>query len=324
MINELLVKRVIFSVLAVLFFQMFGMSVWAQYPTKPITLIIGHSAGGVGDLTGRALADGASKTLGQPIVVMNKPGAGGSIGVSLVKNAKPDGYTIGNLTTGGIFAQYIRKPPYDINGDFTPIIRYGDFYYGVVVRADSPWKTFKELVDYAKANPGKIKYSTSGPGTVHHLAMEKLAKQEGFKWVHIPSPGCHPGITALLGGHVDVSACDTVWKPHVDSGRLRLIAIHGPTRMPKYPDVPTWIDLGYKISITSFIGFLGPKGIPQPIQDKLHQAFKEAMETPEFKKTLDNFDMIPVYRNPEGMAKDIKDLCDEWGKVIVDLGLREE
>lgn len=297
---------------------------WADFPTKPINLYIGWGAGGSTDVTLRALSEAASKILGQPIVVMNKPGGGSAVCLSLLKDEKPDGYTIGNISAAGILSQYMRKVPYDALKDFTPIMRYGDYAFGVVVQAESRWKTFKDLVEYAKANPGKIKYSTSGAGTFHHLAMEALAKQEGIQWTHIPYKGGHEATTAILGGHVDVEACSSEWKPYVESGRLRLLATYNPKRLAKYPDVPTWVDLGYKIAASSLIGIIGPKGMPHPIVDKLHGAYKQALDDPAFKRAMDNLDMPIVYRNPEGLAKDMKDLADKWGKLIIEMGLRKE
>jgi tripartite-type tricarboxylate transporter receptor subunit TctC len=296
---------------------------WAQYPTKPINLLIGWGAGGATDITLRTLSEAAGKILGQPIVLLNKPGGGSAVALALLKNEKPDGYTIGNISAAGILSQYMRKVPYDALTDFTPIIRYGDYTYGVVVRAESPWKTFQELVDYAKANPGKIKYSTSGAGTFHHLVMEALARQEGIKWTHIPYKGGHEATTAILGGHVDVEACSSEWKPYVESGKLRLLSTYNPNRLPKFPEAPTWVELGYKIAASGGIGVIGPKGLPRPIVDKLHGAYKQALDDPTFKKSMENYDMPIVYRDPEGLGKDIKELGDKWGKLIVDFGIKE-
>ena len=300
-------------------------SSWAQeFPTKPINLFLGWGAGGATDVTLRALCEAAGRTLGQPIVVANKPGGGSAVALAYLKNETPDGYTIGNISAAGILSQYMRKVPYDIRTDFTPIMRYGDYAFGVVVRPEAPWKTFKELVEFAKANPGKIKYSTSGAGSFHHMAMEALAKQEGIQWVHIPYKSGHEATTAILGGHVDVEACSSEWKPYVEAGTLRLLATYNPQRLAKYPKIPTWVDLGYKIAASSLVGIVGPKGIPRPIVDKLHGAFKPALEDPAFKKAMDNLDMPIVYRDPEGLYKDMIGIADQWGKVIIDMGLRKE
>jgi len=300
-------------------------SSWAQsYPAKPINMIIGWGAGGATDITLRALCEAAGKILGQPIVVMNKPGGGSAVALALLKNEKPDGYTVGNLSAAGILSQYMRKVPYDVMADFTPIMRYGDYTYGVVVRAEAPWKTFKEVVDYAKANPGKVRYSTSGAGTFHHLAMEALAKQEGIKWIHIPYKGGHEATTAILGGHVEVEACSSEWKPHVESGKLKLLATYNPDRLPKFPDVPSWVELGYKVAASGYIAVLGPKGMPRPIVEKLHGSFKLALEDPAFKKSMETYDMPVVYRDPEGLEKDIREFGEKWGKLIAEMGIKQE
>ncbi len=298
---------------------------WAQqYPTKPINMLIGWGAGGSTDVTLRALSDAAGKVLGQPIVVQNKPGGGSAVALALLKNEKPDGYTLGNLSSAGIVGQHLRKVPYDSTQDFTPIIRYGDYIHGITVKADAPWKNIKELVAYAKANPGKLKYSSPGTGSSHHLVVEALGIKEGIKWTHIPYKGGHEATTALLGGHVDFQTCASEWKPYVDSGALRLLATTGEKRYEKYPNIPTLIDEGYKIWAITLVGILGPKGIPAPIVEKLHGAFKQAMENAEFKKAMNNFDMPIVYRDPQGLLKDTKEISDMWGPIIKQLGIKQE
>ena len=298
---------------------------WAQqFPTKPISMVIGWGAGGSTDVTLRALCDGAGKNLGQPIVAQNKPGGGSAVALALLKNEKPDGYTLGNLSSAGIVGQHLRKVPYDSTQDFTPVIRYGDYIHGITVRADAPWKNIKDLVAYAKANPGKLKYSSPGTGSSHHLVVEALGIQEGIKWTHIPYKSGHEATTALLGGHVDFQTCASEWKPYVDSGALRLLATTGEKRYEKYSHVPTLVDQGYKIWAITLVGILGPKGIPAPIVEKLHGAFKQAMENAEFKKAMNNFDMPIVYRDPEGFLKDTKEISDMWGPIIKQLGIRQD
>ena len=179
-----------------------------KYPTKPINFLIGYPAGGTTDVCARPLVAAASKILGQPIVVVNKPGGASAVAVATLKTEKPDGYTIGILPSGAVLSQHMRKVPYDSAKDFTPIMQYAIYLYGLVVRSDSPWKTFKEFIDYAKANPGKIRYSTAGPGTPQHLVMERLALKEKIKWTHIPFEGGAPAISALLGGHVEACLPD--------------------------------------------------------------------------------------------------------------------
>src|SRR4030042_6631171 len=183
-------------------------AVFAQgkYPTRPINFLIGYPAGGTTDVCARPLVAAASKILGQPIVVVNKPGGAPSVAVATLKTEKPDGYTIGILPSGAVLSQHMRKVPYDTAKDYTSIMQYAIYLYGLVVRSDSPWNTFKEFIDYAKTNPGKIRYSTAGPGTPQHLVMERLALKEKIKWTHIPFEGGTPAISALLGGHVEASS----------------------------------------------------------------------------------------------------------------------
>jgi tripartite-type tricarboxylate transporter receptor subunit TctC len=297
---------------------------WAQYPTKPITLIVGYAVGGITDVSARALCGSATKFLGQPIVVMNKPGGGSAVSIAFLKNEKPDGYSLATLSPGAIISAHVRKLPYDVTKDFTPILAYAENFSGVVVRADSPWKTFKELHDYAKDNPGKIKYSTPGVATIHHLAMERMGLQEGIKWVHIPYQGGQPAVTGLLGGHVDVAASSPEWIPHVKAGRLRLLATYSGTRFPKFPEAPTWMELGYNIAVKITTSVIGPKGIPGPIVDKLHGALKTGLDDPNFKKTLDGYDMTVYYRNPTELAREISEFSDQWGKIIRELGLKQD
>jgi tripartite-type tricarboxylate transporter receptor subunit TctC len=295
-----------------------------KYPAKPITLVIGYPAGGSVDTCARPFVNAASKVLGQPIVIVNKPGGGSSVAMASLKNEKADGYTIGLLISGAVMSQHMRKVPYDTAKDFTPIMQYGVYLYGLVVRSDSPWKTFKEFIDYAKANPGKIRYSTAGPGTPQHLVMERVAMKEKIKWTHIPFEGGGPAISALLGGHVEAASQTTEWKKHVESGRLRLLAVYGEKRMIDFPEVPTLLELGYTITAPSLGSIVGPKGLSAQVVETLHGAFKKAMEDPDFIKISRQMDMPPVYRSPQELAKHLVEMNEEVGTLIGSLGLRQE
>ena len=295
-----------------------------KYPSKPINLIVGYPAGGTTDLGARALALAAGKILGQPVMILNKPGGASSVAMASLKNEKPDGYTIGILSSGAVLSQHLRKVPYDSAKDFTPIMQYAVYLYGLVVRSDSPWKTFKEFIDYAKANPGKIRYGTGGSGTPQHLVMERLTIKERIKWTHIPFQGNGPAVTALLGGHVEASPGTSEWKPHVESGRLRLLAAFGEKRMMDFPNVPTLQELGYDIIATSLICIVGPKGLSSQIVQTLHGAFKKAMEDPDFINVSKQGDMPPIYRGPEDLARHLVQMNEEVEGLIKSLGLREE
>jgi len=295
-----------------------------KYPVKPINFLIGFPAGGTTDVCARPLVNAASKTLGEPIVVVNKPGGASAVAVATLKNEKPDGYTIGILGSGAVLSQHMRKVPYDTAKDFTPIMQYAVYLYGLVVQSESPWKTFGEFIEYARNNPGKIRYSTAGPGSPQHLVMERLALKEKIKWTHIPFPGGGPAVTALLGGHVEATSQTTEWKAHVESGRLRLLAVYGEKRMIDFPNVPTLLELGYGISAASLISIAGPKGISPQIVEILHGAFKKSMEDPDFIKASRQLDQPTIYRSPEELGKHLVKMNEEVGALVRSLGLRED
>ncbi|RPJ37639.1 MAG: tripartite tricarboxylate transporter substrate binding protein [Deltaproteobacteria bacterium] len=327
MFNRTSLKVNIFFLLSLLgLFLAFGSAALAQtYPAKPISLLMPWPAGGLTDLVTRALCEPASKTLGQPILVLNKPGGATSIALVQLMQSPSDGYTLGYITGSGIMMPHLQNLPYDVNRDFASIIRFIEFStLGVVVKADAPWKTMKDLIEYARANPGKVKYTSPAVGNPNHIAMESLAKEVGVKWVHVPSKSGAEIITALLGGHLDFAATSPEWKPHVLAGKMRLLATLGQKRSGTFLDTPTLIDLGYKTYAPSFGGLIGPKGLPQPIGDKLHKTFKEAMNDPNFQKTCLQFDVDPSYNSPEGLAKDIRDLSALYGKFVQEYGLKKE
>jgi tripartite-type tricarboxylate transporter receptor subunit TctC len=295
-----------------------------KYPTKSINFIVGYPAGGSTDVCARPLVLTAGKILGQPVVVVNKPGGSSAVAMATLKNEKPDGYTIGILPSGAVLSQHMRKVPYDSAQDFTPIIQYAVYLYGLVVKSDSPWKTFKEFIDYAKANPGKIRYSTAGPGTPQHLVMERLALKEKIKWTHIPFDGGGPAIANLLGGHVEASSQTTEWKKHVEAGTLRLLAVYGEKRMSDFSNIPTLLELGYSITAPSLICVVGPKGLAPEIVEILHGAFKKSMEDSDFIKIGRQLDQPVIYRGPQELSKHLLVMNEEVGSLIRSLGLRKE
>jgi len=286
------------------------------FPIKPIQFWVGFGAGGGTDTTGRALVEATSKNFAQPFVVTNKPGGGGAVMTAELKTAKPDGYTVGILTASALISAHMRKVPYHPVRDFDSILQYASYQYGVVVRTDSPWKTLNDLIAYAKANPGKVSYSTAGAGTPQHLVMVQLGEVLKVKWTHVPFGSGVEATTALMGGHVDFSAGTPEWKPQVDAGRLRLIAVQMDKRIPAYPNVPTFIELGYNLVAPSIASILGPKGIPKERVKILHDAFYKGIQDPLFKNTLDKYDMPLTYRNSEGCDKFVNELFESTGKLV--------
>lgn len=300
------------------------LSAQGKYPTRPINFVIGFPAGGTGDTGARPIVAAASKILGQPIAVLNKPGGGSAVAMAGLKNEIPDGYNIGLLVTSAVVSQHMRKVPYDTMKDFTLIMQFGVYSYGLAVRADSPWKTYRELIDYVKANPGKVRYSSAGLGSPQHLVPEMIGLAEKMKWTHIPFEGGPQGVAALLGGHVEVNSETPVWKKHVEAGRLRLLAVYGEKRLNDFPDVPTLLELGYSITAPSIICVVGPKGLPSDVVESLHGAFKDGMADPEFIKISRQIDQYLVYRNPNELAAYLGKMNEEVGTLIRSLGLRKE
>lgn len=299
-----------------------GLAFGQDYPSKPINLLVGYPAGGSTDLSVRALAAEAAKILKQPIVVSNVAGAAGTLVLGRVKAEKADGYTIFNAPTANFCRiPHLQAVPYDPLKDFSFIMQYGLYQYGLVVRADSPWKTFEEFVDYAKKNPRKINYGTSGLGTGQHLAMEYLGKKENIEWNHVPFPGGLQAVTALLGGHVQAVSQTTEWKEHVNAGTLRLLVVWTDQRLKAFPNVPTLREKGYPFAVHSALSLMGPAGMPKQAVEKLQNAFAKAMESKPFLDVMDKFDMPPAYLDSDRLTKLVHKDYVETGDLIKSLGI---
>lgn len=230
------------------------------YPSKPVQLTVGFVAGGSSDTMGRLLAAATEKVWRQPTIVINKPGAASAIQMEFVKNAAPDGYTLGVYTTGGMTATHLKEIPYHFFSDFTHICGIANALLGIVVHSDSPWRNLRDLVEYGQKNPGKLRYAATEPGTPVHLLTEQLAYLNNSKWVHVPTQGDNESLTTLLGKHVDAITCTVLaWGPHVKAGRLRALAVFSDERLREFPDVPTAKELGFPLSGWALYGIFGPK-----------------------------------------------------------------
>lgn len=294
-----------------------------NFPTKPISVIVGFGAGGSTDLAMRALANVASKTLGQPIVIENKPGGGGSLSISILAKKNPDGYNLGILNTGVLINQHIRPVNYDTDGDITPIIQFAQYQAGLVVRADSPWKTLNEFLEYAKSKPGGVSYSTAGVGTQQHLVMTRLGEQLGIKWTHVAYKSGPETLFAVEKGEVDASSQTAEWTAAVNDKRLRLLAVYGDTRMKEFPDVATLVESGYKIVAPSLLGIVGPSGMDPEKVEKLSQAFKNAMQDEKFLKITEQFSLRIAHQGPAEFRKTIANVNATWAPIIKQSGLVE-
>jgi tripartite-type tricarboxylate transporter receptor subunit TctC len=297
-----------------------------DYPTKPITLLIPYGAGGPTDQTGRSLAEIAKESLGQPIVVVNKPGGGGIIAQSIVAKEKPDGYTLA-ITSNIAFVQIpqMRQVAFDPLNDFEFIIEHMTQVGGIVCRSDKPWKSMRELVTYSKQNPGKVTYGAPGTGGASHIGAEIIAAKEGVKWRMVPFDGSVKVVAALLGGHVDLAICDLIpWKPHVKTGELRILAIEGMGRGADFPNATTFEQLGYETTVGASFGIVAPKGTPSDIVKKLHDAFKKAIEDPRYEATCEKLGTFRTYASGEEFFRKIKKEYEVRGRILKELGLAKK
>lgn len=294
-----------------------------NFPSKPVTLIVPWPAGGSSDLALRALADATQKHLGQPIIIENKAGASGTLGpAQMAAAAKPDGYTIAQMPITVFRLPYMTKTTFDPTKDFTYVAGLTGYTFGVVVNSKSPWKTFQELIDHAKANPGKVKYGTPGTGTSLHIGMEQIAKQAGVKWTQVPFKGAAETNAALLGEHVDAVADSTGWGALVNSGDFRLLVTWGGTRTKNWPNVPTLKELGINLVANSPYGIAGPKGMDPKVVKVLHDAFAKGVNEPVYAEALKKFDQELAYLNTADYEKHAAQQIEEAKKLVEDLGLK--
>jgi tripartite-type tricarboxylate transporter receptor subunit TctC len=281
-------------ILVLLLASSFAMAGWAQdsYPSRPITMIAPFPPGGVVDIVGRPLAAEMQKTLRQPVVLVNRPGAGGAVGFAAGAKAAPDGYTIlMGLSSISIFPVTDRingkQPMYELK-DFAPIALVTADPTVLVVRADGPYKTVKDFVDAAKANPGKINYSSSGVYGTLHVAMEIFANAAGIKLFHVPYQGGGPAVTALLAGQVEASAQGPAAAiGQIKAGKMRALAGWGDKRLDLLPELPTFKELGYDAEFYIWSGVFAPANTPSPILSRLRAAVREAANSSEFRGAME-------------------------------------
>jgi tripartite-type tricarboxylate transporter receptor subunit TctC len=268
-----------------------------KFPSRPIKLIAPWPAGGSSDAVMRAFGDSASKQLGVPVVVENKPGVGGTLGAAAMVGAAPDGYLLTQLPLGIYRLPHMQKMPFDPVADLTHIVCLTGYTFGIACTADAPFKTLKDMVAYAKANPGKLEYGHTGTGTTPHLAIEEFSDKAGIQLNPIPFKGSAEIMQAILGGHIRVMSGTTEFAPHVQSGKLRLLATLGSQRNKAFPDVPTVKESGWDTITESPFGIGGPKGMDPAIVKTLHDAFRKTLEDPAVLAALDKFFQPVIYMN---------------------------
>ena len=291
------------------------------FPAKPIKLLVAFPAGGPTDISMRVLADNASKILGQPVIVENKPGAGGTLPAQTLQSSAADGYTLAQIPLGVFRMPYTTKINWDPVKDISYVINLTGYAFGVVVPADSPIKTWTHFVAWAKANPGKLSYGSTGAMTSPHLPMELVAQKLGIELLHIPYKGSADLMQATLGGQLMAAADSTGFAPQVEAGKLRVLNTWGAERLAKFPDAPTLKELGLDVVQNSPFGLGAPKGTPAAVVKRLHDAFKQAMEQDSYKSVLARYDMVPIYMSTTQYQKFAQDTFAREKALIEKLGL---
>ena len=300
----------------------------ASYPTRPIRLVVPFPPGGATDILARALAQRWSETLGQQVVVDNRPGAGGNIGSELVARAAPDGYTLlmGTVGTHAINASLYAKMPYDHVKDFAPVVLVAGVPNVMVVNPAVPAHTVQEFIAYAKANPGKVNFASSGNGTSIHLSGELFKVMTGVQMTHVPYKGSAPALQDLLGGQVQVMFDNLPPSlPHIKAGKLRAVAVTSARRAPALPDVPTIAESGLPgFEASSWFGVLAPAGTPAPIVTRLNAEANNWLGTPDAKEKMLALGANAIGGSPEDFAAHIRAETAKWAKVVKESGAKAE
>jgi tripartite-type tricarboxylate transporter receptor subunit TctC len=298
----------------------------AAYPDKPIKVIIGFPAGGPLDAHIRLLIDKLQSALGQPVIVDYKSGAGGVVGAQFVAQAPADGYTVllANTGTMVINPAVYTKSPYETLRDFQPIARTAQQPLALIVNNDVPAQTLKEFVAYAKANPGKLNYGSAGNGGISHLVPEMLKSEANIFIVHIPFKGSAPAFTDLIAGHVQFMAESVPQAAnYAKQGKVRALAVTSAKRNPALPNTPTVLETGVaNLEVVGFYGILAPKGTPPEVVNKLSQAFKETLDSPEVQKKMIDQGADPAYLNAEQFTKFLSTEMPRWANAVKQAGAK--
>jgi len=297
-----------------------------KFPSRPIRIIVPLAPGGSADTVCRLLGNGLTKILGQPVIVENRPGAGGLTGLSEVARSAPDGYTLGYSLAGALtVAPHIaRKMPYDPFKDLVPVSQVIGVPEIIVVNPRTGIKTLGELVSYAKANPGKLNFGSAGNATIPHLAGELFKRVAGVEMVHVPYRGSGPALNDLLAGQVQVMVSDiTLVRSHIEAGRLTGLAVAGPRRIDQLPNLPTTAEAGVPaMQVSNWHGLVAPAGLPPALLDALHQSIAKAMALPEVKERIDSEGAEIVASSSAEFGAFLKKESDKWGGLVKELGIQ--
>lgn len=292
----------------------------ASYPSRPITYFISMPPGNSSDLAARLIAKEAEKYLKQPIVPVNKPGGSLTFGVAATATAKPDGYTIGIGIHSPLFlVPHLEKVPYHPIKDLKQIMQFASFNFGVIVKHDSPFKDFKDVITYARQNPKKLTFGAS-PLAIAHFVMEQIAKKEKVQFTQIPFKGGKESEMALLGGHILVAAGDVSYAL-IEAGQTRLLLLLKEELSAEYPKTPILKDLGYDVPCPMFMGVQGPKDIPEGIVKKIEEAFTLAMKEQSFINGMEKLHIPIVYRNSKELGDYVLTNYEAYGRLLKEMGV---
>lgn len=296
-----------------------------QYPEKTINVIIGYAAGGSTDMTARPAAEAASKLLNRPVVIVNRPGAGGSVGLSEVVRSNPDGYTIAITSIGPTtIVPYTTDVGYTYE-DLIPIAQLTDQPLALAVHKDSPYQTLDDFVEYAKANPGKITYATPGTANVQHITALRFERAAGIELTQVPFEGAAPAVAALLGQNID-AAITSIQEvaSHYDSGEIRVLGVTSAERETLFmPEAPTFKEQGYDVEAVVWYGVLGPKGMPEDIVNILSETFENVGTDPAVTEAWKKLYLIPSYANPEDFGARIQQEAAVHEELLKELNLSQ-
>jgi tripartite-type tricarboxylate transporter receptor subunit TctC len=297
------------------------------YPAKPITIVIGYTPGAVSDLAARTIAEGLHQAWGQPVIVDNRPGSGGNIGAAFVARAPADGYTL-LVGTDAQMASNVHLYKYvgfDPVKDFAPVAYAGANIICLAVNADLPIKTVADVIDYAKKNPGKLNYGSSGTGSPHHLAGELLHQKAGIDIAHIPYKGGGAAVNDLLGGHIGMAFLSlSAAVPHINTGRLRIVAVVEKTRYAAMPDIPTIGETVPGFEMSSWIGVFAPAATPPELVGKLNDGIARVLTVPEVKEKLANLGLVVAAGKPDALAGMVRNGLEVRGALIKAAGIQPE
>jgi tripartite-type tricarboxylate transporter receptor subunit TctC len=304
-----------------------GFSAHAAWPERPITLIVPWAAGGSTDILARVLADHLTRSLGQPVIVDNKAGASGNIGSSIVAKAKPDGYTllVGSMSTHAMNQALYAQMPFRPVDDFTSIALVAYVTNTLVSNPSVPAKNVKELIAYAKANPGKINYASAGAGSTNHISAALFERATGVKMTHIPYKGGAPAVLDTVGGQTQILfSAGTQTLPHVKSGKLNLLAVTEAKRSPLLPNTPTIAETvpGYELSV--WYGAFGPKGLPADMTNRLNHEINRILALPEVREKMAGIGVEVMESTPQSFEKTLVRDAERYGKLIKELKITAE